>query len=247
MTNDNRAIEPTSEQVEAARRAWLEFPHKRGVINSAGAFRAVLVAAASAAPQTAGDDNGALIDEAHQARLRVSAADGDLLRRLAEALAATALPSSTAPQEERACNCTYHSEDRGGGYSELVVEPEPGCPEHGREALVERGDAYTCTDLGHEDCAGEHEAHAAARPVSSTVAEALRFCTCSHWLEAHNERKCLEHHCVCSKFQPVFRIDVAELAGVINSALGRWEGDEPSEVFVAQAIAEHLGTSGEVV
>lgn len=37
----------------------------------------------------------------------------------------------------------------------------------------------------------------------ATVEEALRFCTCSHWLEAHHERECLEHHCACKNFQPV--------------------------------------------
>lgn len=56
--------------------------------------------------------------------------------------------------------------------------------------------------------------HAPVLP-SSTVDEALRFCTCSHWLEAHHERKCLEHHCACVNFQPVLQIDEDALAGVI--------------------------------
>lgn len=30
-----------------------------------------------------------------------------------------------------ACICSFESEDRGGGYSELVQEYEPACPVHG--------------------------------------------------------------------------------------------------------------------
>lgn len=49
------------------------------------------------------------------------------------------------------CRCTHHSEDRGGGYSELVIEPEPSCPEHG-EGLVatEIPTAETLADLLRE-------------------------------------------------------------------------------------------------
>lgn len=46
----------------------------------------------------------------------------DALRHI-DALAATTLPTS-------GCSCTWHSEDRGGGYFETVVEYEPACPEH---------------------------------------------------------------------------------------------------------------------
>ena len=37
-------------------------------------------------------------------------------------------------QKAEKCRCKAHSEDRGGGYSELMLEPEPDCPEHGEEA-----------------------------------------------------------------------------------------------------------------
>lgn len=29
------------------------------------------------------------------------------------------------------CSCSAYSEDRGGGYFELMLEPDPDCPEHG--------------------------------------------------------------------------------------------------------------------
>lgn len=35
-------------------------------------------------------------------------------------------------------------------------------------------------------------------------------------------------------------VDEAKLAEVINEALDAWQGEEPSEVFVAHAIAEYL-------
>lgn len=45
--------------------------------------------------------------------------------------AALVAAAGAAPQEPSGCICTWHSEDRGGGYSELVIEPEPDCAEHG--------------------------------------------------------------------------------------------------------------------
>ena len=39
-------------------------------------------------------------------------------------------------------------------------------------------------------------------------------------------------------------VDTAKLAEVINTALNAWEGEEPSEVFVARAIAERLRGEG---
>lgn len=62
-----------------------------------------------------------------------------------EVTAAPVLPSASA------CPCTYHSEDRGGGYSELVIEPEPSCPEHGSGlAAPELPTAVTLADLLRE-------------------------------------------------------------------------------------------------
>lgn len=37
-------------------------------------------------------------------------------------------------ENDRKCQCKAHSEDRGGWYSELVIEPERDCPEHGENA-----------------------------------------------------------------------------------------------------------------
>lgn len=34
------------------------------------------------------------------------------------------------PDPAGGCACSFDSEDRGGGYSELVQEYEPACPEH---------------------------------------------------------------------------------------------------------------------
>ncbi|MFD5599197.1 hypothetical protein ACFWHR_03985 [Leucobacter sp. NPDC058333] len=52
-------------------------------------------------------------------------------------------------------------------------------------------------------------AAALAAPVEVDEAKlaelALRFCTCSHWLEEHFERECIAHHCACRDFDPVLR------------------------------------------
>lgn len=41
-------------------------------------------------------------------------------------------PGAPRPGEvPQPCRCTFHNEDRGGGYTELVLEPEPDCPLHG--------------------------------------------------------------------------------------------------------------------
>lgn len=37
-------------------------------------------------------------------------------------------------QKAAKCQCRAYSEDRGGGYSELMLDPEPNCPEHGEVA-----------------------------------------------------------------------------------------------------------------
>ena len=38
------------------------------------------------------------------------------------------------------CMCSATSEDRGGGYSELMIEPEPDCPEHGEQPDNQRAE-----------------------------------------------------------------------------------------------------------
>lgn len=53
-----------------------------------------------------------------------------------DARAALVAAAGAASQVESECRCTYHSEDRGGGHSELMLEPEPTCPEHGRDLMA---------------------------------------------------------------------------------------------------------------
>lgn len=110
------------------------------------------------------------------------------------------------------------------------------------------GDGYTPSTMwsyyGEEDAKGvtliRRGSVALAAPVAVDIATALRFCTCSHWLEAHYKRKCVEFACACQDFSPVVAVDEAKLAEVINEALDAWQGEERSEVFVASAIAKWL-------
>ncbi len=44
---------------------------------------------------------------------------------------------SNGPKTVDACHCTAYSEDRGGGYFELMLDPEPDCPEHGELIAVQ--------------------------------------------------------------------------------------------------------------
>lgn len=47
--------------------------------------------------------------------------------------------------------------------------------------------------------------------------------------------------------QPSSTVDEEKIAEVINSALDAWEGDEPSEVFVARAVVEAIGGESRAV
>jgi len=38
--------------------------------------------------------------------------------------------TATLDQPEPACLCDWYTEDRGGGYTEFVAEPNPDCPQH---------------------------------------------------------------------------------------------------------------------
>lgn len=46
---------------------------------------------------------------------------------------------SCEKRDGNACRCTGYSEDRGGGHFELMLEPEPDCPEHGAQIAAETG------------------------------------------------------------------------------------------------------------
>lgn len=53
-----------------------------------------------------------------------------------------------------------------------------------------------------------------------------------------------EHPALAAPVLPSSPVDEAPLAEVINAALDKWEGNEPSEVFVARAVAEWLKEQG---
>ncbi|MGK0740455.1 hypothetical protein ACSHWG_01000 [Leucobacter sp. Z1108] len=120
------AGEPTGEQVEAAakiiRRASLETTADPGDFWSdcyesererwRNAARAALVAAQGAAPQAECSERpGGRPCESGKPEHKTH--------------------WSNRPKTTDACHCTPYSEDRGGGYFELMLDPEPDCPEHG--------------------------------------------------------------------------------------------------------------------
>ncbi|UOQ58114.1 hypothetical protein MUN78_04510 [Leucobacter allii] len=76
----------------------------------------------------------------------------DRLRR-ALSVSASADPSDEhhdAEERQAECKCSAYSEDRGGGYFELMLEPEPDCPEHGAGIAAESED-HAATVTGERD------------------------------------------------------------------------------------------------
>lgn len=83
------------------------------------------------------------------------------------------------------------------------------------------------------------ELAALAAPVAVDIATALRFCTCSHWLEAHYERKCVEFACACQDFSPVVAVDETKLTRIISENTYQAAWGECARA--AKAVAEWLG------
>lgn len=100
----------TEEQIEAAARAMFEHPDEPGSYT----WAEMAVADPSRADIWRED-----------ARRIVNAAFS------ASASAHPADEHHDADEREAECKCSAYSEDRGGGYFELMVEPDPDCPEHG--------------------------------------------------------------------------------------------------------------------
>lgn len=52
------------------------------------------------------------------------------------------LREQVLPDPKGGCVCRSHSEDRGGGYFELMVEYEPACPEHSEHVYNPRSGVW---------------------------------------------------------------------------------------------------------
>ena len=84
-----------------------------------------------------------------------------------------------------------------------------------------------------------------AQSVPVPIEQALRFCTCSHWLEAHNDKACLEFACTCKEFSPVVQVDEAKLADVLDMhVLGKPNGGTASWAWLNCSCGHRVEIAG---
>lgn len=130
-------IDPAPEQIEAAQRVWMEFPHSRDPDNAKYAMRAALVAAAGAAPQEAKPGRSTYINpslpgmirnlwksDPSEASVRTALGlAGDLIQELIDLRAA---PQELSDSESEALKAaaqpyahTFHRDGKAGLYIQI--------------------------------------------------------------------------------------------------------------------------------
>ena len=92
------------------------------------------------------------------------------------------LTSRALPDPKGGCVCESYSEDRGGGYFELMVEYEPACPEHSEHVYNPRTGVWE-----HDATAHAEAAEQAVQRVREFAEQGREFAdrtmddTAAHW------------------------------------------------------------------
>lgn len=136
----------------------------------------------------------------------------------------------------------------------MTTNPTPDQIEAARDAMMRTGSGrFGVSVVGHGmsilDAYGElAQVALAAAGVTlqepARVEDALRFCTCSHWLEAHQDRECMELGCACKNFGPVVQESEAALYEAVDTAQRVWNGNDRHESMDAAITRSVLGEIG---
>lgn len=62
----------------------------------------------------------------------------------------------TLPNPKGGCACGWHSQDAGGGYTEILAEYEPTCPEHSKHVYNPRTGVWELPEQGETEWEVEH-------------------------------------------------------------------------------------------
>lgn len=92
---------------------------------------------------TSAEEESAPSDAAFQAALRAIPGDTDLDATARGHYAAGWQAGTDSAFPTDGCSCTGYTEDRGGGYSEYMLEYDPACPEHSEHVWNPRKQMWT--------------------------------------------------------------------------------------------------------